>query len=153
MADRDPLNQLIAYAIIKNAAKAIDFYKAALGAEERVGRMELPDGRVSHAELRFGNTTLYLADEHPEYGYLTPDPSEACPVSFMLQVDDVDAAVARALEAGATLSRQVEDQFYGHRTGEIRDGFGYRWTLSTKTEDVSEEELKRRAAKLHEDME
>lgn len=148
MTDRDPQNQLIPYAIIKNAAKAIEFYKQAFGAEEPAGRIELPDGRIGHAELRFANTTLYIADEHPEYNYLAPEPDSACPVSFMLQVADVDAVVKRALSAGAKLTRAVENQFYGHRNGELHDGFGYRWTISTKIEDVSEEELQRRAARL-----
>ncbi len=152
MSERDAVNDLVPYLIVKRAAKAIDFYKAAFGAAERVGRIEMPDGRVSHAELRVGNTTLYLADEHPEYGYLGPDPATASPVSFVVRVPDVDAVVDRAVAAGGTLTRAVEDQFYGHRTGEVHDGFGYRWTISTLVEELSEDELQRRAAKLHDEM-
>ena len=147
--DRTPKNQLIPYLVIKDAAKAIEFYKRAFGAEEPVGRIETPDGRVGHAELRFANTTVYVADEHPEYGYLAPDRQAACPVSFMLQVPDVDATVERALAAGAKLTREIQDQFYGHRNGELHDGFGYRWTVSTVVEEVSEDELQRRAKELY----
>ena len=94
-----------------------------------------------------------LAETAVQLGYLGPDPGGASTVSFLLQVPDVDAVVARAVAAGATLNREVEDQFYGHRTGEVHDGFGYRWTISTRVEDLSEEELQRRAAKLYEGME
>ena len=152
MSEREAANDLVPYLIVKNAAKAIEYYKRAFGAEERVGRIETPDGRVGHAELRVGNTTLYLADEHPEYGYLGPDPSGASSVSFLVRVPDVDAVVKRAVEAGGTLTRAVEDQFYGHRTGEVHDGFGYRWTISTLVEELSEDELHRRAAKLYDEM-
>ncbi len=152
MSERDAANDLVPYVIVKNAAKAIDFYKTAFGAEEPVGRIETPDGRIGHAELRVGNTTLYLADEHPEYGYLGPEPSAASSVSFVVRVPDVDAVVERAVGAGGTLTRAVEDQFYGHRSGEVHDGFGYRWTISTVVEELSEDELQRRAAKLHEEM-
>ena len=149
-SDRDSHNDLVAYLVIGGAAEALEFYKKAFGAEELVGRIEMPDGRIGHAELRFGNTTVYVADEHPEYGYLAP--KDGSPVSFVLTVPDADAAVKRAVDAGATLTREIVDQFYGYRSGEVTDRFGYRWTLSTKIEDLSEEEIQRRASKLHESL-
>lgn len=102
-------------------------------------------GRVSHAEIEIGGSMLMLADEHPEIGFVSPQTLGGAHVQFFVTVPDVDARVARATAAGGKLTKPIENRFYGHRAGEITDPFGYRWTLSTKIEDVSDEELQRRA--------
>ena len=135
MLSQTKLQSVVAYLIIKGASEAIDFYKRAFGATESYPRITDSIGRVGHAEITIGNSKVMLADEHG-----------GCPVLFMLNVPDVDTTVAQALAAGGRLTRPVEDQFYGDRTGEVTDPFGYRWYLSTHVEDVPEDELQRRAA-------
>jgi len=142
----NPTPEVIPYLCIKGAAKAIDFYKQAFGAKETFARITDSTGRVGHAEIQIGGSTIMLADEHPEIGVVGPPTLGGSPVSFMVIVPDVDAMVGRAVAAGGTITRPVENRFYGHRNGEITDPFGYRWTLSTRVEDLSEEEVHRRAA-------
>ena len=142
----DTPGTVIPYLIIKGAARAIDFYKQAFGAKETYARITDSIGRVGHAEIRIGGSTIMLADEHPEIGAVSPQSLGGSPMSFFVSVPDVDATVKYAVAAGGRLSRPLENKFYGHRSGEITDPFGYRWTLSTKVEDVSEEEVLRRAA-------
>jgi PhnB protein len=137
---------VIPYLIIKNAAGAIDFYKRAFGARETFGRITDSTGRVGHAEIRVGESTIMLADEHPEIGAVSPQTLGGTHMTFLVSVADVDAMVGRAVAAGGTLTRPLQDRFYGHRTGEVTDPFGYRWTLSTKIEEVPAEEVQRRAA-------
>lgn len=137
---------VVAYLIVKGAAQALDFYARAFGAKESYARITDSTGRVGHAEITIGNTAIMLADEHPEIGARGPEAIGGCPVLFVVNVADVDATVAQAVAAGGRLTRPVEDQFYGDRTGEITDPFGYRWHLSTHVEDVPEDELQRRAA-------
>ena len=136
------------YIIVNDGARAIEFYKTAFGAVE-VFRMDGPDGRVGHAEIRIGDSHVMLADEHPEMGARSPQTIGGSPVSLMLYVEDVDATVGRALEAGAKLTRPVADQFYGDRTGGLEDPFGHAWYVATHVEDVPFEELKKRAAAAH----
>ena len=136
------------YLIVNGAARAIEFYKQAFGAVETF-RMEAPGGRVGHAEIRIGDSHVMLADEHPEMGARSPRAFGGSPVSLTLYVEDVDATVARAVEAGATLKRPVADQFYGDRTGGVEDPFGHVWFVATHVEDVPYEELKKRAAAAH----
>jgi len=132
--------------VIRDCARAIEFYKRALGAEE-ITRMPAPDGKsVWHAELRIGDSTVMLADEYPEIGARTPQTIGGTPVSLVLYVEDVDATVARAVAAGAKLTRPVADQFYGDRTGGLTDPFGHVWYVATHVEDVSPEEMERRRA-------
>jgi PhnB protein len=131
--------------ILSGAGDAIAFYKKALGAEE-VMRLDDPGGKVHHAEIRIGDSRIMLADEHPEIQALSPKTVGGSPVSIHLYVEDVDGAVARALAAGAKLVRPVADQFYGDRTGGIEDPFGYRWFIATRKEDLTIEEIRRRAA-------
>jgi PhnB protein len=142
----NPHPEVIPYLCIKGAAKAIDFYRQAFGAQETFARITDSTGRVGHAEIQIGGSTIMLADEHPEIGVVGPPTLGGSPVSFMVNVPDVDAIVGRAVAAGGTLTRAVENRFYGHRNGEITDPFGYRWTLSTRVEDLSGEEIHRRAA-------
>ncbi|HET6266909.1 MAG TPA: VOC family protein, partial [Acidobacteriota bacterium] len=129
--------------ICRNAAAAIEFYKDAFGATE-VFRFVEPNGRVGHAELRIGDAAVYLTDEAPEYGTRSPLSLGGSPVEIHLDVEDVDAFTNRAVAAGAKLVRPVQDQFHGHRLGQIADPFGHEWKISTPVEDVSKEEMNRR---------
>ena len=137
---------VVAYVCVHDAAQAIDFYTKAFGATETGTRITDSKGRVGHAQVRIGDSTVMLADEHPEHGFQGPLSLGGCPVLFMLNVPDVDTSVARAVAAGGRLTRPIANQFYGDRTGEVTDPFGYRWYLSTHVEAVSEEEMLRRAA-------
>ena len=133
------------YLILSGAGDAIAFYKKALGAEE-VMRMEDPGGKIHHAEIKIGDSRIMLADEHPEIQALSPKTVGGSPVSIHLYVADVDGAVERAVAAGAKLIRPVADQFYGDRVGGIEDPFGYRWFIATHNEDLTMDEIRRRAA-------
>ncbi len=137
--------QVTPYLCVDGAAAAIDFYGAVFGATERM-RMPGPDGRIGHAELQLGDSVIMLADESPEIGFRSPKAIGGSPVTLSVYADDVDAVVARAEQAGATVLRPVEDQFYGDRSGEFEDPFGHRWSVATHVEDVSPEEMGRRAA-------
>ena len=133
------------YLIVSGASDAIAFYKKALGAQE-VMRLADPGGKVHHAEIKIGDSRIMLADEHPEIQGLSPKTVGGSPVSIHLYVEDVDAAVERAVAAGAKLVRPVADQFYGDRVGGIEDPFGYRWFIATRKEDLTMDEIRRRAA-------
>ncbi len=133
------------YLCVDDAAKAIEFYTEALGAEERM-RMGGPDGRIGHAELAIGDSIVMLADEYPEMGAISPKTVGGTPVTLHVYVTDVDDTVARAVKAGAKELRPVEDQFYGDRTGWLEDPFGHRWDIATHIEDVPPEEMEKRAA-------
>jgi PhnB protein len=133
------------YLILSGAGDAIAFYKKALGAEE-VMRLADPGGKVHHAEISIGDSRIMLADEHPEIQALSPKTVGGSPVSIHLYVEDVDRAVECAVAAGAKLVRPVADQFYGDRVGGIEDPFGYRWFIATHKEDLTVEEIRRRAA-------
>ena len=133
------------YLILSGASEAIAFYEKALGAEE-VLRLADPGGKVHHAEISVGGSRIMLADEHPEIQALSPKTVGGSPVSIHLYVEDVDRAVERAVAAGAKLVRPVADQFYGDRVGGIEDPFGYRWFIATHKEDLTMDEIRRRAA-------
>jgi PhnB protein len=134
-----------AYLIVKGAAAAIDFYKKAFGAKETM-RMSNPDGKIGHADLMIGGGHVMLADEAPDMGIRGPEAFGGSPVSLCVYVEDVDRVVARAVSAGATLTRPVADQFYGDRTGGVTDPFGHSWYFMTHVEDVSAEEMEKRMA-------
>jgi len=131
------------YLIVKGAARALDFYQEAFGAKE-VFRLSEPSGKIGHAELEIGGGRMMLADEYPDFGALSPVTIGGSPVALHLYVDDVDAVVARATAAGATLLRPVQDEFFGDRTGMVTDPFGHKWHLATRKEDVSPEEMQTR---------
>ena len=135
------------YLCCKDAARAIEFYKKAFAAGERT-RLTQPDGRVGHAEIRIGHAPIMLADEFPEMGVRSPQSIGGSPVTIHLYVEDVDALVGRAVAAGAKVLRPVADQFYGDRNCTLEDPFGHVWMISTRKEDVSHEEMRRRAAAL-----
>src|ERR687892_2047090 len=132
------------YLAIAGAADAIAFYKKAFGATE-VMRMAAPGGKVGHAEVEIGGSRIMLADEHPDMGFRSPKAIGGSPVSLHLYVGDVDAVARQAVAAGAKEVRPVKDQFYGDRTGTVEDPFGHVWHIATHKEDLSPDELKRRA--------
>ena len=133
------------YLILNAASDAIAFYKRALGATE-VLCMDDPSGKIHHAEISIGGSRIMMADEHPEIQALSPQTIGGSPISIHLYVDDVDGAVERAVAAGAKVIRPVADQFYGDRVGGIEDPFGYRWFIATHKEDLTMDEIRRRAA-------
>src|SRR5215203_3383917 len=135
--------QATPYLCVKGAAGAIEFYEKAFGAHE-VLRLAEPGGRIGHAEIRIGEARIMLADEYPELGFLSPPSIGGSAVSIALQVEDVDAVAARAVAAGAKLTRPVRDEFYGERSGKLEDPFGHVWQVSTPIEEVSAEEMQRR---------
>jgi PhnB protein len=135
------------YLCVNNASSAMEFYGKAFGATV-VMRLADPSGRVGHAELAIGDSVIMLADEHPEFGVRSPQSFGGSPVSLHLYVDDADAVVARAVEAGAKLLRPVADQFYGDRSGRLEDPFGHVWDVGTHQEDVSPAEVERRYAAM-----
>lgn len=137
------IHELFAYLCVNDAGAAIDFYGRAFGATEKF-RLTEPGGRIGHAELDFGGVTLMLSDEYPEYGIQGPRSAEGPPVTIHLHVDDADAVVARAVEAGASVERPVQDEFYGERGGVVRDPFGHRWNIGHSIEELSAEEMQRR---------
>ncbi len=127
---------------IRNAAAALEFYKEAFGARE-IMRFDV-GGRIAHAEMEIGNSLIYLGEEAADLGFPSPQALGGSPVAIHLSVDDADAAVARAVAAGATISRPVADQFYGDRVGHVVDPFGFGWILAARKEEMSVEEMYRR---------
>jgi uncharacterized glyoxalase superfamily protein PhnB len=137
------IHALYAYLRVHDAARAIEFYKLAFDAEE-LFRLTEPSGRIGHAELRIGPATLMLADESPEAGRRGPVPPARASSLIHLHVGDVDDAFAQAIRAGATVIRPLEDQFYGERSGTLRDPFGQEWLLGSHIETVTPDEMQRR---------
>jgi PhnB protein len=136
------------YITVDNGNAALDFYARAFGATE-VLRLPMGD-RIAHAEIRIGDSIVMLSDEWAEMGKLSPKSRDGATAGLMIYLPDVDAAFERAVAAGATVERAVEDQFYGDRSGTVVDPFGHSWTLSTHVEDVPEDEMKRRMAAFSE---
>ncbi|MDB4937341.1 MAG: Glyoxalase/bleomycin resistance protein/dioxygenase [Labilithrix sp.] len=134
------------YIYVRGGDAAIEFYKKAFGATERF-RMPMPGGRLGHAEIQLGNSIVMMADEMPEMGVKAPPTLGGSPVSFLLYVEDVDKAFARAVGAGAKSVQPVENKFYGDRMGTVEDPFGHKWSLATHVEDVSPEEMNKRMEK------
>lgn len=142
-AKPDGYHSVTPYLIVNNAAAAIDFYKRAFGATELM-RMDMPGGRIGHAEIKIGDSPIMLADEFPEMNARGPHAVGGTSVSIVLYVEDVDAIVKQAEKAGAKITRPLEDQFYGDRTAGLEDPFGHQWHVATHKEDVSPEEMARR---------
>jgi PhnB protein len=130
--------------IAKGAADAIAFYIRAFGAVEEFRMTDPGDGRIGHAQLLFGETTIMLADEYPDFGALSPDTIGGSPVTFHLATDGVDALAQQAVACGATLLRAPADQSFGERQAQVLDPYGYRWTLTQPIEEVSPAEMQRR---------
>jgi PhnB protein len=137
---------LTPYLILRGAAKGIEFYQKAFGAE-LILKVDGAGGKVGHAEMRIGNSMIMMADEFPEMGARSAEAFGGSPVSMALYVDDADAWFARAVAAGARVERPLENKFYGDRSGTVVDPFGFRWHISTHVEDVSAEEMSRRLGK------
>jgi PhnB protein len=135
------------YLCIKGASDAISFYGKAFGATELM-RISGPGGSVGHAEIVIGGSRLMLADEFPGMNFLGPKSVGGTPVHLHVYVEDVDATFAQAVKAGAKVVRAVADQFYGDRSGSVEDPFGHVWHLATHKEDLSLEEIQRRAAQM-----
>jgi PhnB protein len=136
--------QVTPHLCVEGAAAAIDFYGEVFGASERM-RMPEADGKIGHAELQFGDSVIMLSDEFPEMGIRGPKAIGGTPVTMSVYVEDVDGVFDRAVKAGAKTLRPVEDQFYGDRSGQFEDPFGHRWSIATHVEDVSPEEMAKRA--------
>ena len=134
------------YLAVDDAAEAIEYYKKAFGAKERV-RMETPDEKIGHAELEIGDSLVMLSDPIPEATTRTPKELGGTSASVFLYVEDVDAVVKRAVEVGATVTMEVADQFWGDRFGSVQDPFGHSWSIATHVEDVPPEEMAERAKK------
>ncbi len=147
MSRQNPIHELFTYLCVKDAGKAIDFYKAAFGAAEKF-RLTEPSGRIGHAELAFGDAILMVSDEFPEMGFLAPAPDAPRTFVIHLHVDDADAMIAQSVKAGAQLKRPAQDQFYGERSGTVRDPFGYDWMLGHSIEKVEPAEMQRRYDRL-----
>ena len=134
------------YLTIRDAARAIEFYKQAFGAKEHF-RMNAPDGTVGHAELRIGDSIVMLSEENPKGDCRSPAALNGTTISLFLYVEDVDQVFAQAVRAGATVSMPVTDMFWGDRHGQVSDPFGHRWSIATHKEDLSPEEVGERARK------
>ncbi len=138
----DGYHTVTAYLMVDDAAKALDFYQAAFGAEE-LFRMPMGD-KIGHAEIMIGDTHLMLADEFPDMDALGPNKRGGPTASFMIYVPDADAAYDKAVKAGAKADRPLKDEFWGDRIGTVIDPFGHKWSLATHKEDVPPEEMQRR---------
>ncbi len=141
------IKELFPYLHVKGGAEAIAFYTRAFGATEKL-RLTEPSGRVGHAELDFGGMTLMLADEFPEYGIRGPQSIGATSCTIHLHVENADEMIQRAAAAGGEVEMEPRDQFYGERSGCIRDPFGHRWNIGHHIEDVSTGEMQRRYNEL-----
>jgi PhnB protein len=137
------VHELFIYLCVRDAPAAIDFYARAFGAAEKF-RLTEPGGRIGHAEVLFGGYTLMLSEEFPEYGIHAPAEGAKLPFAIHLHVDDADATIRTALQAGATLVREAKDEFYGERSGRVRDPFGYEWLIGHAIEEVAPKEMQRR---------
>lgn len=135
------------YIIVDDPVTAIEFYKRAFGAEEIV-RLTSPDGAIAHAEIKIGDSVIMIGGEYPNMGYVSPKKLNGHAMSLMLYVDDVDGRFQQALTAGATEAKPVKDQFYGDRSGAVKDPYGHIWTIATHKEELSQEEIERRFAEL-----
>jgi uncharacterized glyoxalase superfamily protein PhnB len=141
------IHEVYPYLRVHNSAEAIDFYARAFGATE-LFRLTEPSGRIGHAEIKIGPATVMLSDEYPEHGITGPRALGGTTFSIHLHVADVDKAFAQALEAGATVVRPLKDQFYGERSGTVRDPFGHEWLLGGHLENVSTAEMQRRYTEI-----
>lgn len=139
------------YLIVNDGARALEFYKKVFGAIEEM-RLDMPGGKIGHAEMRIGDSIVMLADECPEMNARSPKSVGGSPVMIHVYVEDCDAVVERATQNGAKLLQAVEDKFYGDRSGAIVDPFGHLWNIATHKEDLSPEEMKKRSAEAMSEM-
>ena len=139
------MHTLTPHIVVREAARAAEWYVAALGAEER-DRLELPGGKLMYVELWFGDSAVRVADEFPEAGVLSPQSIGGTAVVLHLSTDDVDALWKRAVDAGAEVLHPLADQFWGDRQGQVIDPFGHRWGMAQHVRDVPRDEIVRAAA-------
>ena len=139
------------YMTIKGAAEAIAFYAKAFGASEEL-RLENPDGKIAHAEIKIGDTVIMLSDEWPDFGALGPIAIGGSPVKFSILVEDADAAFTHAIDAGCSDLRPVEDQFYGYRGGMVTDPYEYSWFIQHKVEELTNDEMQARWSRVQTEM-
>jgi len=132
---------LTPFLTVRDAARAIEFYKQAFGATER-GVAKGPDGKVMHAEIKIGDSIIMMSDEFPEFGSLSPESVGNTSMGLHIYVDDVDASFDRAVSAGAKVEMPVMDQFWGDRYGRLKDPFGHKWSIATHKKDMSADEMK-----------
>jgi PhnB protein len=145
-------HSIIPYLIVRNAANAIEFYKKAFGAEEHF-RMQGPDGKsIMHAELKIGDSVFMLSEESPQMDTHSPESIGGSPVGMYLYVKDVDSVFDQAISAGATMLYPVKDQFYGDRSGHLKDPFGHIWSVATHKKDLSPEELRKAGEEFFKEM-
>jgi PhnB protein len=137
----DGYHSITPFLTVRDAARAIEFYKNAFGAVDR-GIMKGPDGKIMHAEMMIGDSIIMLSDEFPEFGALSPQTTGGAGMGLHIYVDGVDAAFDRAVKAGAEVEMPVMDQFWGDRYGKLKDPFGHKWSIATHTADLSLEEMK-----------
>ncbi len=136
--------------IVKDGAAALAFYQKAFGATVFF-RLDMPDGRLGHAEFHIGKSRFMLADEFPEYGIKSPESYGGTGVTMHMYVEDVDAFTAKAVAAGAKVVRPIANEFYGDRVGKFVDPFGHMWMVATHVEEVSHAEMKKRCDALYGD--
>jgi PhnB protein len=130
--------------ILRDAARAIEFYKRAFGAEERM-RLAMPDRTIVHAELKIGDSIVMLSDEFPQMDARSPHSLGGTASGIMIYCENVDSAFRRAVDAGATVKMPVADMFWGDRYGKLEDPFGHQWALASRIEDLTVEEVRKRA--------
>lgn len=138
----DGYHSVTPYLTVRDAARALEFYKQAFGAKEK-GAMKGPDGKIMHAEIVIGDSIIMLADEFPEFGSLSPQSIGGSPMGLHVYVEDVDSAFDRAVKAGANVEMPVADMFWGDRYGKLRDPFGHKWSIGTHKADLSMEEIEK----------
>ena len=143
----DGYHTVTPYLTVKNGAAALDFYERAFGADVFL-RMEGPGGKIMHAEFRIEGSPIMMSDECPEMGATSPETLGGVSSSLMIYLENVDARFEQAIAAGGIVERPVKDQFYGDRSGTLKDPFGHRWTLATHVEDIAPDEMNRRAAAM-----
>ena len=141
----DGYHTVTPYLTVRNAAAALDFYERAFGAKVTM-RLDAPDGKIGHAEFLIEGSPVMMSDESPEMGAISPETLGGVASSLMIYLENVDARFAQAIEAGGIVERPVKDQFYGDRSGTVKDPFGHRWTLATHVEDIPPDEMSKRAA-------
>lgn len=139
----DGYHSITPYLIVRDAARALDFYKQAFGAVELL-RMAHPTGKIGHAEIKIGDSIIMMADEFPDHDIRSPESFGGSPVSLLLYVKDVDTAFPQAIAAGGTVIKPIADQFYGDRSGMLKDPFGHTWSISTHKEDLTPEQVQQR---------
>ncbi len=148
----DGIHTITPHLVVRNGEKALEFYRKAFGAEGK-GVHKTPDGKVMHAELKLGNSIVFLADEFPGMGSCaSPQTLNGSAVTLNLYRDNIDQLFNQAVAAGATVVMPLANQFWGDRYGQLKDPFGHLWALGQHVEDVAPEEMERRSKEIFAQM-